>query len=59
MLKKLFKRLNKYTFLIIVILVLAIINVMTTLDKPKLIGEAVDHIVGLKYLDIEALKKSL
>ena len=55
MLKKLFKRLNKYTFLIIVILVLAIINVMTTLAIPILIGEAVDLIVGVNDVDFEAI----
>jgi len=59
MLKKLFKRLNKYTFLIIVILVLAIINVMTTLAIPILIGEAVDLIVGVNDVDFEAIKPIL
>ena len=59
MLKKLFKRLNKYTFLIIVILVLAIINVMTTLAIPILIGEAVDLIVGVNDVDFEAIKHIL
>ena len=59
MLKKLFKRLNKYAFLIIVILVLAIINVMTTLAIPILIGEAVDLIVGVNDVDFEAIKPIL
>ena len=59
MLKKLFKRLNRYTFLIIVILVLAIINVMTTLAIPILIGEAVDLIVGVNDVDFEAIKPIL
>lgn len=59
MLKKLFKRLNKYTFLIIVILVLAIINVMTTLAIPILIGEAVDLIVGVNDVAFEAIKPIL
>lgn len=59
MLKKLLNRINKYTLLIIVILIFAIINVMSTLAIPILIGEAIDYIVGTNDVDFEAIKPIL
>lgn len=53
MLKRLFRYLKKHTFIIVLILFLALVNVMATLLIPILIGDAVDYIIDYQtvYFD--------
>jgi ATP-binding cassette subfamily B multidrug efflux pump len=59
MVKRLVQYLKGYVFFIFVILVFALINVVTTLLIPVLIGNAIDCIIDFNNVNFEQINKIL
>lgn len=57
MVKRLVQYLKGYVFFIFVILVFALINVVTTLLIPVLIGNAIDCIIDFNNVNFEQINK--